>query len=224
MSDSNYLQNLEFWEQAWLRVKNISHKIPENLSYLLEIPEVFLEHNCKSILDLACGSGWLSFLMAARGLRVCGLDISQSAIRLANQALKDNPQENLSFIQGDILDLRFLASGNFDGVLLNACLEHLDYQRAELCLNNLAKTLQQNSLMFGIFDKVASGNRGEYKILEDGTFQYTDKFRNGMFLRNYSDDELLSLLSGAGWEITKIKYNNYGARIIFALNNSKKFP
>ena len=76
--------------------------------------------------------------------------------------------------------------------------------------------MKPGATMFAVFDKVATGKKGEFEVLEDGTHQYTDEFRDGMFLRNYSDDELKELLANAGWEIQSLKKNKMESRVVVA--------
>jgi len=76
--------------------------------------------------------------------------------------------------------------------------------------------MQNGSTMFAVFDKVATGNKGEYEVLADGTHQYTDQFRDGMFLRNYSDTEIEDLLAQANWQIVSMQKNKFESRIVVA--------
>jgi SAM-dependent methyltransferase len=234
-----YQKNLDFWETAWSRVKEPSVKIPGVLDYIPDIPKVFSDNNCTHILDLACGTGWLCYYLNEHGFEATGVDISKSAIRLANEFLekrkalmndKENPYEKLfdsglaaeeidlnkvNFAEQDIFAMDF-PQESFDGILINAAFEHLDYARGKEFLSKIKSFMKPGAIMFAVFDKVASGKRGEFEVLEDGTHQYIDEFRAGMFLRNYSDEELKELLSGANWEILDIKKNKMESRIVVA--------
>ena len=57
------------------------------------------------VLDLACGTGNMSLLMARRGYQVTGLDVSPAMLEIAKQKLQ---REGLyaTFIQGDMRDFR----------------------------------------------------------------------------------------------------------------------
>lgn len=240
VSNEHYQKNLKFWEDAWLRVKKASVKIPDVLDYIPEIPKVFAEHNSKKILDIACGSGWLSFYLNEFGFEVVGVDISESAIKLANELLDEQKQSakeqgthqklfsegltaekidisKLQFIQEDMFAMNF-PENTFDGILINAAFEHLDYARGKEFLNKIKYILKPDAIMFGVFDKVASGNKGEFEVLADGTHQYNDQYRDGMFLRNYPDDELNALLADSKWEVLSLKKNSYESRIVVAAN------
>lgn len=52
------------------------------------------EHSPKTVLDLACGTGSMSVLLAERGYRVIGADISEEMLTAAAQkaaAMAENP-------------------------------------------------------------------------------------------------------------------------------------
>lgn len=233
---NRYERNLKFWEDAWQRVKNPVTQIPDALAYVRDIPQVFAKYQSKHILDLACGSGWLSFYLNEHGFEVTGVDISKSAIALAERLLDERvssrtakffddslPAEKIDlsqihFIEGDIFAMNF-AENSFDGILINAAFEHLDYSRGASFIKQIKTFLKPGGIMFGVFDHVATGSRGEFEVLEDGTHQYFDKFRDGMFLRNYTDEEIKDLLVSNFWDIISLDYNEHGSRIVIASNN-----
>ncbi len=244
--NTSYQHNIKFWEDAWLRVKNPYRKLAD-LDYIPEIPEVFKQHNCSTILDIACGSGWLAFYLASFGFKPVGVDISPSAIALANRWISEDTNGTASaeeqavcatgtqelvkatkdaqFYVADMMNLAPVAKhfpqGGFDGLLVNASFEHLDYNRGAEFLKHVAKYVKSGGIMYGIFDKVGEGGKGDYIELEDGTKQYTDKFRDGMFLRYYSDAELRNLLLQSGWKVLSWRENAAGSRIVVAENSKK---
>ena len=124
---------------------------------------------------------------------------------------------DVNFKEQDIFAMDF-PKASFDGILINAAFEHLDYARGKEFLEKIKSFMKPGAIMFAVFDKVATGKKGEFEVLEDGTHQYIDKFRDGMFLRNYSDEELKELLLGANWEILDIKKNKMESRIVVARN------
>jgi ubiquinone/menaquinone biosynthesis C-methylase UbiE len=78
------------------------------------------------VLDFGCGSGENSLLLARRGARVVGVDISASLIDLAKRRLRVNHAERgAAFIVGSAHDLPIHAA-SVDVVLGIAILHHLD--------------------------------------------------------------------------------------------------
>jgi GT2 family glycosyltransferase/ubiquinone/menaquinone biosynthesis C-methylase UbiE len=76
----------------------------------------------KRVLDLACGTGYGSALLAHAAAEVTGVDLSAAAIR---QAKKRYKQTNLKYVTADCYDLPFEA-GVFDAVVANEMIEHVD--------------------------------------------------------------------------------------------------
>ena len=74
----------------------------------------------KNILDLACGSGTTSNMLARDGYKVCGMDIS--SLFMEKAVAKKGP--NLKFICGDILKIPF-KDETFDCVSICLAIEHL---------------------------------------------------------------------------------------------------
>lgn len=74
------------------------------------------------ILEVGCGNGWLSHLMAEiPDVRVTGLDINFTELQQAARVFSDDP--NLSFIHGDIRN-PVLNELQFDVILFAATLEY----------------------------------------------------------------------------------------------------
>jgi SAM-dependent methyltransferase len=206
-----YKDNLNFWDTAWTRVTKI-HKDPPKLPYIHEVARKFKKFQLKKVLDLACGSGWLSVFLSKYNFDVTGMDISEAAITLANQWKKEDNIQNIDFVCGDIFEMPF-PEKTFDAIVLNSSLEHFRYDQAKIVFEKISKTLVDKGFFFGCFDQVGSG-KGEYFELEDSTHVYTDDMRKGMMLRNFTDEELKGLLSS--FDILSFDKNTYGSRLVWA--------
>jgi SAM-dependent methyltransferase len=186
---SVYQENIVFWENAWNMVKNPYTQLPK-LDYLPNIPSTFTDHKVKDVLDLGCGSGWLSIYLAREGFQVVGVDVAPQAINLAKTWAA---QENLP-ITFDIQDLAELdyPEARFHGVVANSIFEHFTINQTRVMVNKVHELLTNEGIFIGCFDKVGGGP-GEYFCLPDGTHVYTDKARKGMLLRRYTREELEEL-------------------------------
>ena len=187
-----YQENIAFWERAWNMVRTPYTQLP-SLSYIARIPDQLNKLGARRVLDLGCGSGWLSVYLARQGFEVLGIDVSEQAINLAKTwALQEDLK--IGFDVGDAASLPY-ENESFDAVVANSIFEHFTLEQARALSQKVFKMLKSNGVFIGCFDKVGGGP-GEYYSLADGTHVYTDKARKGMLLRCYSQEELAELFAG----------------------------
>lgn len=209
-SSQVYKENLDFWHQAWNMCTKPYTKMPD-LEYLPWIPDTLRAKNTHKVLDLGCGSGWLSVLLAREGFQVTGIDVADHALDLGNQwaTMEDL---KIKFDVGDLGDLPY-EDNTFDAVVANSIIEHLPLSLALVAMTKLKSIVVSGGTFIGCFDKVGTGP-GEYFKLEDGTQVYTDKSRKGMMLRYFPDEELKEILNG--WKIDEFKTLDSGTRFVVA--------
>lgn len=90
------------------------------------------------VLDVGCGSGWLSEMLGKRGFSVTALDMGLDSIRRAAERVKGNTGD-VSFVLGDIYRLPF-SDGRFDAVAASEVLEHLD--RPQEALSEIVRVVK----------------------------------------------------------------------------------
>jgi 2-polyprenyl-3-methyl-5-hydroxy-6-metoxy-1,4-benzoquinol methylase len=85
----------------------------------------------KNILEVACGRGGFSRLLASKGAVVCGADFSEAAIKIAKEKLLGDPQlvDRVTYVQADAQNLP-LDAGSFDIVISCETIEHVPDPRA----------------------------------------------------------------------------------------------
>lgn len=205
-----YAQNIEFWDKAWKMVRNPYTQLPP-LPYIERIIPAVESARGRKILDLGCGSGWLSVYLARHGFDVIGVDVAEHALELGKMWAE---QESLpiEFKVQDISDLQF-PEGHFAAVVANSIFEHLTSALAVRAVERLNRVVARGAVFFGCFDKVGTGP-GEYYKLDDGTHVYTDKGRQGMMLRCFSDDEIRELFQD--WTIEAFETIESGSRLLVA--------
>lgn len=105
----------------------------------------------KAVLDVACGEGYGSFIMAAAAHSVVGVDISDEAVQ---HALSTYQKQNLTYTQGSATLLKF-PDASFDVVVSFETIEHLAEQ--EEMVSELRRVLRPNGILI-----ISSPNRPIY--------------------------------------------------------------
>lgn len=75
-------------------------------------------------LDLCCGTGDITFALAAHGSQVTGLDFSQKMLEVAQRRLEKSNFKGLDFMQGDAQSLPF-PDNSFDAITVGYGLRNL---------------------------------------------------------------------------------------------------
>ncbi|MFY7836008.1 MAG: methyltransferase domain-containing protein [Novosphingobium sp.] len=163
-------------------------------------------------LDLACGTGYGTALLAMNGAEVTGVDIDAGAIR---EAKKRYGQTGAKYLIADCYDLPFEA-GTFDVVIANEMIEHVDDHDALL-------TEARRVLKPGGTFVVSTPNKPVYnRHKEPNRFHVSEmdipQFR-ALLARHFSHVHMtgtrMALLS-VGYDIDRpVEVSNLGAARIF---------
>ena len=91
------------------------------------------------VLDIACGTGTFAILLAEKGIRVTGIDISEDMIAVAKKKAKEATTQNVEFHIGDMKDFKLntefdLVTCNYDS--LNHLLREEDILSAFRCVHS----------------------------------------------------------------------------------------
>ena len=136
-----------------------------NILELLSLP------SGASILDVACGPGWLSEALYRFGYRVTGVDIAEDLLSIARERIRALPsppiQRDSSWIDFRILDIETQTlARKFDAVLLYDCLHH--FVDAEAALSNLRTMMSPRGILVikeGAMP--APGSKAERELLQE---------------------------------------------------------
>lgn len=126
----------------------------------------------KQVLDLSCGEGYNTRILARMGAKVVGVDFSEKMIELARQTEKEE-KLGISYCVSDAADLKDFQSERFDVV---TCLMALmDIEQYEDAISEVARVLKKNGrFVFSIThpcfeygDTVGEEPIAEWKYEED---------------------------------------------------------
>ncbi|GIU66639.1 methyltransferase domain-containing protein [Candidatus Phycosocius spiralis] len=116
----------------------------------------------KSILDIACGGGYGSFLMADFARLVIGMDMSDDAV---HHAASNYHKPNLKFVQGSATHLAFL-DNSFDVIVSFETIEHLAEQQE--MLSEMRRVLRPDGILIISLPNrpIYSEESGEHNLLQ----------------------------------------------------------
>lgn len=202
----------EFHDVAWPRLRPLLEK-----------------HQCKSYLDLACGTGTLAFTVAKLGIEVVGLDKSKEMLTMATKSLRRfviRPAPE--FVRRDMS--RFNLHREFDavGCFFDAMNHVLEPEKvAKICVNAYNHLKPGGFFIFDVntvlgmrkWDAVLFSKQGEHALLMKGKYDATtrlakvtiagfvqlgpgqrDDFRETFYERAYPHTDIMKMLKTAGFK------------------------
>ena len=124
-----WLRNKPFWHEP-----RMTARLLIDFGYVLQILDL---HPGMSLVELGCGSGWMTRFGARHGLDAHGYDIAPEMIAIARElADKDHVDAHFEVADMESLDL----GRRFDAALLYDALHHS--RRADLVLHTARKALK----------------------------------------------------------------------------------
>jgi 2-polyprenyl-3-methyl-5-hydroxy-6-metoxy-1,4-benzoquinol methylase len=113
----------------------------------------------RSVLDLACGWGQLSRIMAGRHARVTGVDASTRMLHHARRA-ESSASTDIRYVQGDATNLQWWDGRSFDGVVCNMALMDIDDLGAAMA--TVAAVMKPSAwFIFSLFHPCHPGRPGD---------------------------------------------------------------
>ncbi len=93
----------------------------------------------KEVLDLGCGEGYNTRILASKGAKITGIDYSDNMIALAREEENKNPL-GIDFIQSDAANLSMLEDESFD--IVSCFMVYMDFEDIESVTKEVARVLK----------------------------------------------------------------------------------
>ena len=154
---------MEYWEKRFLDGGKIWGERPSNTAiYALEL---FEKYDLKIILVPGAGYGRNTKLFTDANLKVVGIEVSESAIKIAK---KFNPETQ--FFQGSVLDLPF-NDEEYDGIYSCNVLHLFLKEDRTSILKKCYNQLRVNGFVFFVVFSDKERSFGKGKRIEENTFE-----------------------------------------------------
>ena len=130
------------------------------------------------VLDIGCGSGVLSFYLAARNGSVIGIDGSIEMLRICQARKQEIGMANVDFLNYDIMSLGQIFRAQADLIVCSSVLEYIDDLTGSLRL--LASFMKEKGVLVLSMPNKCS----LYRLMEPLIFKLTGRPRYYKYIRN----------------------------------------
>lgn len=144
----------EWWNQSGQLNEDVwqynptLHRVVRS-DYLTEM-EAFLFFPGGRLLDIGCGHGWVGLRLAERGMRLDGIDLSESQVAQARRRAADAGLSEARFWRADARELAADPNyrGRYDSIIVHALLHHLAADAQAALLHDLAGLLRPGGRVY----------------------------------------------------------------------------
>jgi 2-polyprenyl-3-methyl-5-hydroxy-6-metoxy-1,4-benzoquinol methylase len=174
----------------------------------------------KRVLDVGCGLGAGSWLLAQSGARVTGVDVSEDAIEWARRTYSPEAARSgrhLDFWTADLLGVRS-GLGEFDALTVVDVLEHFSPREGAELLGRLRGLLRPGGKMF-LHVPVTGNSLDWLLVVKNGLLSkrlsgdVIDHHGDPTHRIRYSVRGLARILKKTGWTTDKVELRAYGPRL-----------
>lgn len=175
----------------------------------------------KRVLDVGCGLGAGSWLLATRGAHVTGVDVSEDAIEWARSTYQPEASRrgaHLDFWTVDLLAGVGTGLGEFDALTVVDVLEHFSPAEGEDLLVNLGRLSRPGGRLF-LHVPVTANALDWALVARNGLLRkrlagkVLDHHGDPTHAVRYSVRSLAHLLDATGWQTGKLELRAYKPRL-----------
>lgn len=185
-------EQARFWERQFFETPPDWTLADRDWSWLVERLRAA---GAKTVLDVGFGRGYWSVALARAGFQLTAVEISSLAV----EHLRRWAAEEGLAIEAFVCPAQELPlDRSFDAAIANTVLDHMFKGEAEEAVRRIHVALRPGGLFFLSMDGPPDEElrNSPREVFPDGTWLFLEGKGAGMLWRYWSDEEILSLLSG----------------------------
>ncbi|MFL5494124.1 MAG: class I SAM-dependent methyltransferase [Gemmatimonadales bacterium] len=134
--------------------------------------EEFLFRPGGTLLDVGCGTGVRTHALAKRGMRVDGIDFSQSQLDLAVEIARREGVPGMEFFRRDIVNDEWGGRfSQYDSVFVCALLHHLTYEELDRVFDRIARSVAPGGHVY-LYEPLVTRPRSRIRRLAFGAVDF----------------------------------------------------
>ncbi|AJA47259.1 methyltransferase domain-containing protein [Clostridium pasteurianum DSM 525 = ATCC 6013] len=152
------------WEQQWDKIYKEQGEVQSDVLPTVKVAmDIFKKNNCKSVMDLGCGTGRHSIYLANQGFKVYATDISETGLEITKSKAEKLNLNNIEFKQHDMRNISF-DNNLFDGILCLWTTGHGTLEDSRKNVNEIYRVLKPNGVVVIDYVSIDDKNYGKYKL------------------------------------------------------------
>lgn len=188
------------WNEIYKKLGVVQKEPKESVK---EFVSLLKKESVKKVLDLGCGTGRHTILLAQEGFSVVASDNSQEALDVIKKIVKEARIKNIKIVKNDMTSIPS-PNGYFDSVLCYDVIQHGVIKKAKKTVSEIKRVLKKNKLILVNVVSTKHFSYGTGREIEPGTFvDMKDKLDGDIPHHFYTKSKMKDLFSD--FEIIKLK-------------------
>lgn len=185
------------WDKYYSKLKRTPKRLKKVAQFVVEAVPFLKKDEVRKVLDLGCGAGRHSILLASSGFEVIGLDTSKSALAMARKWVEKESIENVALVCAAMTNVP-MRDGCLDAVVSVSVMHHAVKKDIVTSVNEVYRVLRKNGSFIANLASVDDPRYRTGRMLEKNTFLIMEGYEKNKFeeLHHFfTKDELLGLLT-----------------------------
>jgi ubiquinone/menaquinone biosynthesis C-methylase UbiE len=171
-------------------------RLKKTAQFITDAVPDLAKHEVKKVLDLGCGVGRHSVLLASNGFEVVGMDISKNALKMARSWVQKERLENVALVRATMTNIP-INDCCLDAVVSVSVMHHALKKDIVRSISEVYRILGKNGWFIANLASLNDPRYGTGRMLEKNTFwilEDYEKKRFGEMHHFFTKSEALRLL------------------------------